>query len=160
MARGGARPGAGRKRGKVGEAKRALAEMAKEHAEAALDTLVEISKGSNAASARVSAATAILDRAYGKPAQALEHCMPDNSLERFWQEVMANATTFRPVEFGPVCVMGLALGKEVQTDGFINAQIDGMTYYFVSEDAKATFMKDPQGYLAKARAYKGARANR
>ena len=73
MKRGGARPGAGRKRGKVGKAKRALAEMAKEHAEAALRTLVEIATGDGAASARVSAATAILDRAYGRPPQALEH---------------------------------------------------------------------------------------
>jgi YHS domain-containing protein len=36
----------------------------------------------------------------------------------------------------------------------IYAQIDGMTYYFSNEDAKATFMKDPQGNLAKARAYR------
>jgi YHS domain-containing protein len=128
--------------------------MAKEHAEAALDTLVEISKGSNAASARVSAATAILDRAYGKPAQALEHCMPDNSLERFWQDVMANATVARPVEFPNMCAMSLALGKEVKPHNSIYAQIDGMTYYFSNEDAKATFMKDPQGNLAKARAYR------
>jgi hypothetical protein len=153
MTRGGARPGAGRKRGKVSAAKGALAEMAKEHAEAALDTLVEIAKGSNAASARVSAATAILDRAYGKPTQALEHSAPDNSLERFWQDVMANATVVRPKEYGHMCALSLALGKEVQTDCSINAQIDGMTYCFRNEDAKATFMKDPQGNLAKARAY-------
>jgi Ni,Fe-hydrogenase I small subunit len=97
MARGGARPGAGRKKGKVGQAKREMAEMAKEHAEAALLTLVEVATGECAASARVSAATAILDRAYGKPPQALEHSAPDNSLERWWQEVMANAEVIRPV---------------------------------------------------------------
>ena len=72
MARGGARLGAGRKKGMVSEAKRELAEMAKEHAEAALRTLVEIATGDGAAAARVSAATAILDRAYGKPSQALD----------------------------------------------------------------------------------------
>jgi hypothetical protein len=83
MARGGARPRAGRKKGKVSEAKRELAEMAKEHAEAALLTLVEIAKGDCAASARVTASVAILDRAYGRPPQALEHSVPDNSLERF-----------------------------------------------------------------------------
>ena len=38
-------PGAGRKKGKVSKAKRELAEMAKEHAEDALLTLVEIAKG-------------------------------------------------------------------------------------------------------------------
>ena len=42
MARGGSRPGAGRKKGKVSEAKRELAEMAKEHAEDALLTLSDL----------------------------------------------------------------------------------------------------------------------
>ena len=73
MARGGTRPGAGRKKGKVGQEKSELAEMAKEHAEAALLTLVEVASGECAASARVTAAIAILDRAYGRPPQALEH---------------------------------------------------------------------------------------
>jgi YHS domain-containing protein len=50
--------------------------------------------------------------------------------------------------------MSLALGKEVKPHNSIYAQIDGMTYYFSNEDAKATFMKDPQGNLAKARAYR------
>jgi hypothetical protein len=57
--------------------------MAKEHAKDALLTLVEIAKGNTAASARVSAAIAILDRAYGKPSQALEHSAPDNRLGSF-----------------------------------------------------------------------------
>jgi hypothetical protein len=78
MARGGTRLGAGRKKGIVSEAKRELAEMAKEHAEAALLTLVEIATGGGAESARVSAATAILDRAYGKPSQAVD--LADNSV--------------------------------------------------------------------------------
>lgn len=77
---GGARPGAGRKPGKVGAAKRALAEMAKEHAEAALRTLVDIARNAKApAAARVSAATAILDRGYGKPAQSMMLSNPDGS---------------------------------------------------------------------------------
>ena len=93
MSRGGARPGAGRKKGKVGEAKRELAEMAKEHAEAALLTLAEIATGDGAASARVSAATAILDRAYGKPTQVLE-----NSTESNWfQDLLGEVSVFRPV---------------------------------------------------------------
>ena len=76
--RGGKRPGAGRKPGKVGKAKRALAEMAKDHAEAALSTLAEVHADQAApAAARVSAATAILDRAYGKPTQAMEHTGKD-----------------------------------------------------------------------------------
>lgn len=119
MARGGTRPGAGRKKGKVGQAKREMAEMAKEHAETALLTLVEVASGDCAASARVSAATAILDRAYG---------------------------------------MSLALGKKVQTDCSIRTQIDGMTYYFETEDSKAAFIKDPQGNLAKARAHQNSKS--
>ena len=50
--------------------------------------------------------------------------------------------------------MGLALGKEVEADRSIEAQLDGMAYFFADKDAKATFMKDPQGNLAKARAYR------
>lgn len=79
--RGGARPGAGRKKGKVSEAKRHLAELAKDHAEAALKVLVDIAKSSSAPeAARVSAANAILDRGYGKPPQALDHTSSDGSM--------------------------------------------------------------------------------
>jgi YHS domain-containing protein len=152
MSRGGARRGAGRKQGKVSNAKRELAEMAKEHAEDALLTLVEIAKGDTAASARVSAAVAILDRAYGKPTQALEHSSPDNSLERLMAEL--EGMSFRPVEFPRICTMARALGKDVELDSSVSAQIDGMTYYFANRDAKAAFMKDPEGNLAKARAYR------
>ena len=49
--------------------------------------------------------------------------------------------------------MGLALGKEVQTDCSVNATIDGKTHCFGNEDAKTIFMKDPQGNLAKAQVY-------
>lgn len=76
---GGARQGAGRKKGKVGAAKRALAEMAKDHAEAALKTLASIAMEGESEAARVSAAVAILDRAYGKPAQAMTVGNPDGS---------------------------------------------------------------------------------
>jgi hypothetical protein len=70
--RGGKRTGAGRKPGAVSAAKRELADIAKEHAEAALQTLVDIHKDSDMpASARAAAAVAILDRAYGKPAQTI-----------------------------------------------------------------------------------------
>jgi YHS domain-containing protein len=56
-------------------------------------------------------------------------------------------------EYDDMCTMGLALGKEVKTDCSINGQIGGKTYCFGSEDAKVTFMKDPQGNLAKAQEY-------
>jgi hypothetical protein len=51
--------------------------MAKEHGEAALRTLAQIAQSGESESARVTAATAILDRAYGKPPQSLEHTGKD-----------------------------------------------------------------------------------
>lgn len=75
--RGGARPGAGRKPGKVSAAKRELSDMAKEHAAMALQTLANIAQSGEGEAARVSAANAILDRAYGKPPQSLEHSGKD-----------------------------------------------------------------------------------
>jgi YHS domain-containing protein len=83
----------------------------------------------------------------------LEHSAPDNSLERLWQEITANATVIRPVEFPGMCAMGLALGKKVKPNSSVSTQVDRMTYYFSDEAAKATFLQDPQGNLAKARAY-------
>src|SRR5262245_54763194 len=38
-------------------------------------------------------------------------------------------------------------------DCSVNAQIGGKTYCFGSDQAKADFMKDPEGNLAKAQAY-------
>jgi YHS domain-containing protein len=49
--------------------------------------------------------------------------------------------------------MGLALGKDIQTDCSINAQIQGKTYCFGSKEAMTQFMADPSGNLAKAQAY-------
>lgn len=70
---GGKRPGAGRKPGAVSRAKRELADMAKDYAELALQTLVDVAGSPKASeSARVSAAVAILDRGYGKPFQAVQ----------------------------------------------------------------------------------------
>lgn len=72
-ARGGARPGAGRKPGQVSQAKREIADMAKDHAAKALEVLVSVANSAKSpAAARVSAATAILDRGYGKPRQAVD----------------------------------------------------------------------------------------
>lgn len=51
--------------------------MAKDHADAALTTLADIAKFGESESARVSAATAILDRAYGRPPQSIEHSGPN-----------------------------------------------------------------------------------
>lgn len=81
MAHGGARKGAGRKLGKVSQAKRTIAEMAKEYGQQALQTLVDVATDNGAPhAARVSAANALLDRGYGKPPQALDHTSSDGSL--------------------------------------------------------------------------------
>lgn len=78
---GGRRPGAGRKPSKVSAVKREISDMAKDHAEAALRTLAEVMESQDEpASARVSAANAILDRAYGKPSQSVALSNPDGSL--------------------------------------------------------------------------------
>lgn len=82
MPRGGARPGAGRKPGQVSQAKRDLADLASDHAVAALSTLATIAAKGKSEAARVSAAVAILDRAYGKPAQSMTvGGDPDNPLQ-------------------------------------------------------------------------------
>lgn len=70
---GGARPGAGRKRGVVSEIKLNIAQVAREYAPAALQALGEIVVDPMAPhSARVQAANSLLDRAFGKPMSAME----------------------------------------------------------------------------------------
>ena len=56
-------------------------------------------------------------------------------------------------EFGGECSMGLASGKDIQTDCSINAQLEGKTYCFGSKEAMAEFMKSPKENLAKAHTY-------
>jgi hypothetical protein len=54
--------------------------LARAHTDVALSALVAIVKDKGAsANARVAAASAILDRGYGKPAQAIEHGNLDNA---------------------------------------------------------------------------------
>jgi hypothetical protein len=51
---------------------------AREHTELAINTLAEVARDKQAPqSARVAASVAILDRAWGKPKQAMEHSGPD-----------------------------------------------------------------------------------
>lgn len=56
-------------------------------------------------------------------------------------------------EYDNMCTMGLALEKKVETDCSINGEIGGKTYCFGSQEAKAQFMKDPEGNLAKAESF-------
>lgn len=75
--RGGRRAGAGRPTGArsraTKQAKATLSELARAHTAVALGVLVEVAEKGESESARVSAANALLDRAYGKPRQAVEH---------------------------------------------------------------------------------------
>ena len=68
---GGMREGSGRPAGAVNNAtselKLNLSELAREYTNDALDTLVEVMQSSQSDSARIAAATAILDRGYGWP---------------------------------------------------------------------------------------------
>ena len=56
-------------------------------------------------------------------------------------------------EFGNMCTQCLATGKDIQTDCSVNAQLEGKTYCFGSNEAMTEFMKSPKENLAKAQAY-------
>ena len=71
MSRGGFREGAGRPSGSTNksspEQSQRLSELAKTYTEEALQTLVDVARNGRTDASRVSAANALLDRAYGKP---------------------------------------------------------------------------------------------
>lgn len=70
-AKGGARPGAGRKKGEPNKATGSLRDLAREYTPQALEALAKVMLKGESESARVSAASALLDRAYGKPSTVL-----------------------------------------------------------------------------------------
>jgi len=81
---------------------RTLAEVAREHTEAAIAALVEIAAcGGESGSARVSAATALLDRGWGRPKQAAGDDV--NSLfdhgGQFQGRMLTPQETMRVIEF-------------------------------------------------------------
>ena len=63
---------------------------------------------------------------------------------------LATAAFAATGEFDNLCAQGLATGQKIETDCSVNAQIGAKTYCFGSEAARAEFMKDPEGNLAKA----------
>lgn len=79
MARGGFREGAGRPSGSTNKSSPAqskcLSELAKTYTNEALETLVEVARNGRTDAARVSAANALLDRAYGKPGMKEQELM-------------------------------------------------------------------------------------
>lgn len=56
-------------------------------------------------------------------------------------------------EFDGECVMGLALGKDIQTDCSVNTVYKGKTYCFGNETAKTLFLKRPEDFLLQAHIY-------
>lgn len=73
MARGGARPGAGRRKGAQNKATVIIKDAAQAFTADALDTLAGIMKDTaQPAAARVAAANALLDRGHGKPKQSVD----------------------------------------------------------------------------------------
>jgi YHS domain-containing protein len=66
---------------------------------------------------------------------------------------MATAALAVTGEHGNMCTMGLAKGKQIQTDCSINSQLEGKTYCFGSKEAMAEFMKNPKENLVMAANY-------
>lgn len=71
--RGGRRPGAGRPKGRKNAATLEIEAAAKEFAGDALAALKKVATKGRSEGARVAAATALLDRGYGRPRQSIEH---------------------------------------------------------------------------------------
>ena len=69
---GGARPGAGRPNGSHNMLTLEVRELALQHGPAALAALVKLSKKAKSESVELAAIREILDRAYGRPPQAME----------------------------------------------------------------------------------------
>jgi YHS domain-containing protein len=62
-------------------------------------------------------------------------------------------------EFGGECVMGLALGKDIQTDCSVSTVYKGKTYCFGNEKAKTLFLKRPDDFLLQAQIYYNSKKN-
>jgi len=94
---GGRREGAGRPAGSRNRAtldqKATLSELAREYTDVALSTLAEIASNGESESARVAAATALLDRAYGRPRQAVEmELQTEDSFAQAIREISARGS--------------------------------------------------------------------
>ena len=63
------------------------------------------------------------------------------------------ATAAVAQEYNKADAMSVAMGKPKRTDCSVTETIDGKTYCFEHEEAKAEFMKDSAGNIAKANDY-------
>jgi hypothetical protein len=88
VGKGGKRAGAGRKKGSRDRAtieqKGTLEEIARSYTEEALNVLLQVARSSSSDAARVSAASAILDRGYGKPHQGSTVILDDKRDASDW----------------------------------------------------------------------------
>ncbi|MGH6805205.1 MAG: hypothetical protein ACREC3_17850 [Methyloceanibacter sp.] len=66
---------------------------------------------------------------------------------------LATAAMAATGEFDNMCSWGLANQKDVKTDCSVNTTMQGKTYCFSSDQAKADFMKNPDANLAKAESF-------
>jgi len=66
---------------------------------------------------------------------------------------IARAETPAEAEFGGDCVMGLALGKDIETDCSVSTVYKGKTYCFGNETARTLFLKRPNDFLLQAHVY-------
>lgn len=110
--RGGRRVGAGRPAGArsraTKQAKATLSDLARKHTSVALTALVNIAKKGESESARVAAANALLDRAYGKPRQSHEHSGPGGTPMQFVDLTKLSGDELDQLEsiFGPLAGPG------------------------------------------------------
>lgn len=72
MARGGARPGAGRRKGAPNKATADIRALAQVHAEDAMVELARLATEAESEAARVAAIKELFDRGFGKPKQSLD----------------------------------------------------------------------------------------
>ena len=66
---------------------------------------------------------------------------------------LATAAMAATGQFDNMCSWGLANQKDVKTDCSVNTTIQGKTYCFSSDQAKADFMKNPDANLTKAESF-------
>src|SRR5215208_4375802 len=87
---GGKRPGAGRPKGSINKASRGLREIAQAYTVEAIEALAHRMRSAESEAARLSAANALLDRAYGKPTQMIDGVSsPTDPAEMSEAELMA-----------------------------------------------------------------------
>jgi hypothetical protein len=79
--RGGKRPGAGRPRGSPNRATQEIRGIAQAYTAEAIETLAQIMRTAASDTARLNAANALLDRAYGKPTSIETEDVPTDVTE-------------------------------------------------------------------------------